>query len=186
MKAVRLIWRRLGKEHGEALGFRLNPPEVVEKHLQDKLRSSNHSAAWQLGDDLLVEQPRISRCYGLDSRIYHIPSRHWTIIEKMQMPPSLGDEWSWYVHIADIQADRARDCWVMTDHFCDIVISPNNRTHSVLDLDDLAEAVELGLIDSATMLGILRHTQELVNLVRSGHFPPPQVLDARRQLDLRG
>ncbi len=31
-----VVWRRLGKEHGEETGFRVNPPEVVEAHLREK------------------------------------------------------------------------------------------------------------------------------------------------------
>lgn len=65
-------------------------------------------------------------------------------------------------------------------------MNEDNRTHSILDLDDLAHALEIGLIDQQQATRILRSTQELVNLIRDGGFPPRELLDCRPQLEELG
>jgi hypothetical protein len=35
MEKTLVVWRRLGKEHGEHSGFRVNTPDVVKRHLRE-------------------------------------------------------------------------------------------------------------------------------------------------------
>ena len=48
---------------------------------------------------------------------------------------------------------------------------------SVLDLDELGNALEMGLITNTQMTRILTDTQKLIDLVRSGGFPPMELSD---------
>ena len=69
MHRTLVVWRRLGKEHGEEAGFRVNPPEIVDKHIQDKVirfRSADPAdwRWWQVDHDVIVERPRIASPSG--------------------------------------------------------------------------------------------------------------------------
>jgi hypothetical protein len=181
-----VVWRRFGKEHGEGSGFRLNPPEVVSAHIQQKVDRFSQTPAddwrwWQLSDEVIVEKPFVDVGYGPATLICYLPRRNWTIIENACFP-SLGEEWNWYAHIGELVYDRIYDCWVFIDLFCDVIIKKDNQTHSVLDLDDLGKVFEMGLITTAQVARILADTQRLVDLARSGGFPPTELRDCQKIL----
>ena len=184
MERTLVVWRRLGKEHGEGRGFKANPPDVVCAHIRQKAAAFRETPDddwrwWQVSDGLIVERPFPGTGFGPNSVIYYLPQRNWAIIERACFP-SLGLDWPWYVHIGSTCFEETHSCWVFTDLFCDVIIQEDLRTHSVLDLDDLAEAYEQGLIDGSQACKALRSTQELVDLVRKGGFPPTE-LDSRAQ-----
>ena len=57
-----VVWRRLGKEHGERSGFRKNSSDIVDRHLRAKLGAfrkvpDEEWRWWQLNDDVIVEKP---------------------------------------------------------------------------------------------------------------------------------
>ena len=85
-----------------------------------------------------------------------------------------------YIHSADIAYEQDYGCWVVTDLFSDVLVGKDNRTHTVLDLDDLAFAFELGLITKVKLTQILRATQGLIDLIREGNFPPAEVEECQR------
>lgn len=43
MRRTLVVWRRLGKEHGEGQSFRINPSEVVEAHISSKVDRFRHT-----------------------------------------------------------------------------------------------------------------------------------------------
>lgn len=187
MDKTLIVWRRLGKEHGETSGFKLNPPDVVAAHLQSKIDLFKETPEydwrwWQASPDLLIEKPFPSTACDESSVIYYLPKRNWVIVENMNVPPELGDNWIWYVHLGSIQYDEAERHWVFTDLMVDIVIDSDRYTHSVLDLDDLAEVFQLGLVDSTQMAEVLRSTQEMVDLIRAGEFPPEEIRNCQDQV----
>ena len=49
-----------------------------------------------------------------------------------------------------------------------------------MNLDRLAEAFEKKLITPNELVQILRDTQALVDLIRSGNFPPPEIEECQR------
>ena len=94
-------------------------------------------------------------------------------------------EWKWYIHIGEIKY-HTNSSWIFTDLFCDIIVKNDNRTHSVLDLDELGHALELSLLTTAQLVQILADTQELINLVRSGNFPPKELRSRQEIIDKLG
>jgi len=178
MKKTMVVWRRLGKKHGEDSGFRLNSSEVVSAHIRSKVEAFRGTPAddwrwWQASEEVIVEKPLAGVGFGPNTIIYYLPHRNWVIVEDADLP----GRWSWYVHIGDITYDQDHSVWVFTDLFCDVIVKKDKSTHSVLDLDELGKALEMGLIANAQMTRILTDTQKLIDLVRSGGFPPMELLD---------
>jgi hypothetical protein len=180
MKKTNIVWRRLGREHGDDdQGLLINPPDVVEAHLRSKLdmqndMSDNEWRWWETDDGVLYERPYPSSLFGPSSAIYYLPARNWVIMRHVQVR-SLGRAWSWYVHVGDIAFDEALHSWVFTDLFADVALHEDGGAHTVTDLDVLAEALEMGLVSCQDMGRILRATQELVDLARAGAFPPKEI-----------
>jgi hypothetical protein len=185
-----VVWRRLGKEHGEESGFKLNSPEVVSAHIRDKVDKFSQTPAddwrWcQLSEEVIIEKPFADVGFGPATVIYYLPRRNWVVVENANLH-GLGEEWSWYVHIGDITYDSNYNCWIFTDLFCDIIIKKDKRTHSVLDLDELGKVFEMGLIPNTQVIQVLTDTQKLIDLVRSGGFPPMELCGCQKILDELG
>ena len=188
MKKTCIIWRRFGKEHGESTGFKINPPEVVEAHLQQKIETFRQTPQtdwrwWQFSETLLVEK-------GEGREIpptvyYYLPREHWLIVENIQLP-DLDPKWFWYIHIGDMAWCPNKTCWIFTDLFADVLVQKNNRIHTVLDLDDLGHALTMGLITSRQAAHILTHTQHLIDCLQSGTFPPAEIDTCRKALAKSG
>ncbi len=185
MNPTLVAWHRYGKEHGETDGFRVNPPEVIDAHIRDRVERSrctdeNQWKWYQISEDLIVERMFLGEISHEPRRtIYYLPKRLWVIQEHFHAP-SLGPEWPWYVHIGSTTYDEGLQAWVFKDLFADIIIQNDQKTHSVLDLDELAQAHEIGLVDDTELRAILHSTQELVDLLRKGEFPPAELRDRER------
>ena len=175
-----VAWHRFGKEHGED-EFRLNEPQVVEEYVRDKVQRFKDTAddnwKWfQLSDDLIIEQPFDGRPQsGPDSTIYYLPNRMWCIQENMH-----GEDWTWYVHIGKTEYNSNHQAWVFKDLFVDVIIKSDMKTHTILDLDDLADVFEMGLVDDSEVTEILRSTQTLVDQIRSSDFPPTELANREK------
>lgn len=187
MEKTLIVWWRYGKEHG-AEDFRPNPPEVVAEHIASKAAkfkatTDSHWPWWQVDDDLLIEQP-IAGWFRPDTRIYYLLKRGLVVIENIQLKPP-DDHYKWYVHLADIKFDTLNQCWVMQDLFCDVLIDPDNQTCRLIDLNDLAAALQVGLIDSARAAEILNRTDQLLAAIARDAFltpdtfPFPEVLQGQ-------
>ena len=183
-----IVWRRTGKEHGEDTGFRANPPEIVDASLRRKADDFRRAPPsewswWRFSDNLLVEK----NLPGGDQQVlyYHLPERHCMIVENATIP-RLGPDWTWYVHMGDLEWRSDLECWVFTDLFIDVLVHRDCRTHTLVDLDDLAQAIDIGLLTPDRASGTLRHAQTLIDTIRSGDFPPPQILSCRETLHRRG
>ena len=184
MKRTLVVWRRLGKEHGEGQGFRVNPSDVVSAHIQRKVTAFRETPDdtwrwWQVTDELIVERPFAAPGFGPESLIYYLPQQNWAFVEHACFA-GLGPEWPWYVHIGSTCWDQKHGCWVFTDLFCDVIVGQDLSTHSVLDLNDLARACDIGLVSGAQLTAALDSTQELVDRIRAGQFPPPELGQGRQ------
>lgn len=178
-----LIWHRFGKEHGEE-SFRVNPPVVVAEHLRARAalfrgRTAADDWRWfQVDNTLIVERPTPDDViFGPDTRIFYLLDQGLGILEDIRYPRS--DRWRWYIHLADYSFHQDLDCWVMQDLFTDVFVAPDERTTQVLDLDDLALALDLGLLTPAKTSEILRRTDALVRQIARGAFPFEAVLRGR-------
>lgn len=174
-----VAWWRFGKEHSEE-DFRVNPPHVIAEHLDSKvaLFRQTPEADWrwrQEDSTLIVERPAPdSWLYGLDTRIYYLVARGLAVIENIHIA-EWDDEWRWYVHLADIFHDEGRDAWIMQDLFCDVIVHEDTRRYRVLDLHDLGNALDIGLITPAKASEILRRTNAVLQAIEAGEFPFPEI-----------
>ena len=134
--------------------------------------------------NLLVEKNRLGRG-NPNVLYYHLPKKHWIIVENATIS-HLGPDWTWYVHIGDVNWNPSLDCWIFTDLFIDILVHRDCRTHTLVDMDDLAQAIDVGLAPLSQVTHILRHTQTLIDSIQSGDFPPPEIMPCREALRQQG
>lgn len=191
MQETLIVWRRTGKEHGENTGFQLNPPDVVEASLQRKVEDFRTVPRetwswWQIDEELLIEKNRPGEAWPRADEVlyYHLPALHCLIVERA-FNKRMGPEWSWYVHVGEHQWRQDLDAWVFTDLFADLLVHDDRRQHTVVDLDDLAQAMDLGIITATRAADVLRHTQTLVDRVTAGEFPPAIIRPWRQRLENR-
>lgn len=189
-KSVHIVWRRTGKEHGEDTGYHVNPPETIRDSLRAKMVAQRDTPEaewrwWQLSDDLLLEVPAPGRHYNATSKIVYLPDRHLTVVSDFRFDLAEraddGQLLYWYAHIGPTVFDAELDAWVFTDHFVDVFITRNGTGCRVADLDDLAEAAGVGLIDTPTLADILRRTQALLDDIHEGRFPYPEIHQAMEE-----
>jgi hypothetical protein len=91
------------------------------------------------------------------------------------------DSW-WYVDV--VAVDETDNGLVVRDLYLDVMVPPSGHRFDVLDLDDLADALERGEIDLPTAATALRSAQRFLDRYlrdpalgapeRVG-FPPPEV-----------
>ena len=182
---TQIVWWRFGKEHGEDRGIRLNSPDLISAALTQRAVTSravpDESWGWyQVDETLLVERPQPSPSghYRSDTRIYYLLEDGLTVVENIYLPPP-HDKWVWYIHIADTFYDRSREVWIQKDLFVDVVIEKDLRHHRVLDLHDVATALDIGLIGARDVSMILRRTNKLLQAIAKGRFPLPEIERAR-------
>lgn len=188
MEKTLIVWRRLGKEHGEHRGFKVNPPNVVKKHLQEKVDKFRRIAEsewrwWQIAGNMIIERPIVAKDSQIVSDhtvIYYLLERNWVVMQNVDYPGFVG--WPWYVHIGDISFYEDLQSYVMRDLFCDILIKENCSDHTVLDLDELATGHDLGLIATADLYKALNSAQSLLDQIRSGLFPPEEIIQCQEEL----
>jgi len=185
VKRKPVIGRGFGKRYGKIVGqgFKANPPSVVKADIQQQIEQliqipEDSWRWWQLSNDLIIEKSPKDADFISSPTFYYLPQRRWVMAQN----PGLyfGEELGWYVDIADITYEPTYGCWIVTDLFCDVIILKDNRTHSVLDLDELAEVFEGGLVTQNQLVQILRDTQALIDLIRSGNFPPAEIEECQR------
>ena len=175
LKRTNLIWWRYGKENESTNSeICVNPQEVIQNSLDTrlKLNLATPENAWrwyQVSDELVVEcgGGAESGRNGADTRYYYLLKQGYGVIENFS-----GRRGKiWYMHLADFFCESGRDCWVMKDMFVDVVAPQNLNSFWVIDLDDLATALDLGLVDAKKTSDILRRTEALAHEMRAGRFP---------------
>jgi hypothetical protein len=183
LSKTQIVWWRFGKEHGEEKGIRLNSPDLISAALNQRAAIfaavPDESWRWyQVDEKLLVERPQPSAHYGSDTRIYYLLKDGLTVVENIYLPPP-RDKWTWYIHIGDTFYDRSRELWIQRDLFVDVVIEEELRHHRLLDLHDVATALDIGLIGAQDVSMILRRTNKLLQAIGEGRFPLPEIERAR-------
>lgn len=174
-----IVWWFFGREHGGD-EIQANPVEIVTEHIRekaDRFREMSGDAWrwWQVDDDLIFECPQEDdHLFGPDSRIYYLLERGIAVIENLRLPPP-DEHWKWYIHIADFNFDTEERCWLMKDLFCDVLIGQDERTYKVLDLPDLAQALDVGLITKEESSQILQRVDTVVADISEERFPYPEI-----------
>jgi hypothetical protein len=182
MKPIDIIWWRFGKEHDPGgQTFRLNPPALVADHMDKKVarrRSllSEQEPCWEVDADLLVERADPQGFhYGPDTRFHYLVRQGLLVVENIHLDPP-HEHWTWYIHVADIYFDQARECWVSQDMFADILVDRTGRQSLVMDLDDMATAIDMGLLTPAQSSRVLRNADAAVRAIEAGEFPFPDLV----------
>lgn len=75
----------------------------------------------------------------------------------------------YYCDIIETQYDSSENALTIIDLLADVIIYPDFSFH-VLDLDELAQAQEKGLIDISQMRNSLYKLNRLLTSIQSGHF----------------
>ena len=75
----------------------------------------------------------------------------------------------WYCDIVEYEWNEAGDVLTVTDLLADLILYPDGRV-KVLDLDELAEAMERDLITSEQMCLCLRRLNNLLTLIDRDKF----------------
>ena len=185
MDKILVIWRRLGDLRGTGATFDADAQEIDEvllrKATSAKLTPDDHWRWWQLSDDVLVEfAPENEDNFPADV-IYYLPRLNWVAMWKPRYP-SVRGKWDWYVHIGITRFEEQYECWVFTDLLTDVLVSDGNTKHTILDLDDLADVLDQGMITAPQVSAVLRDTQVLVSSIESGDFPPKELLECHRMV----
>jgi hypothetical protein len=184
MQPTIVVWWRYGKEHGLPDEFRVNSEALIARHLDQKLAAHQSAVPaarrwWQVSSELIVEQPDPTALfYGPATRIYYLVARGLAVIENIRLRPP-DEAWTWYCHLADIFWDTGRQCWVKKDLFVDILVHRDEDRQRIIDLDDLATALHLGLVNTAQAAEVLRRTQATAAAIHRGEFPFTEIVQAR-------
>ena len=75
----------------------------------------------------------------------------------------------WYCDIIDTLYNSQTNTYIFQDLLADVLIYPDNSVQ-ILDLDEVAELLEKGIIDSATVAKTLHILNHLLQLIYSGQF----------------
>ncbi|MDO4632550.1 MAG: DUF402 domain-containing protein [Eubacteriales bacterium] len=75
----------------------------------------------------------------------------------------------WYCDIITHEYDAATDTYTMIDLLADVLLYPDGSVR-VVDLDELADATEQGLISQELLLLSLRRLNDLLALIYDGRF----------------
>ena len=77
----------------------------------------------------------------------------------------------WYCDIIEVLYDASSDTYTMNDLLLDIKIFPDGRV-ILLDAEELAQAIEEGLVTTQQACMSLRTLDGLLKMIYSGNFPP--------------
>ena len=79
----------------------------------------------------------------------------------------------WYCDIIEVVYDQPSDTYTMNDLLADIKIMKNGEVR-LLDVDELAQALEGGLISREQVCKALKTLDGLLKLIYGGKFPPAE------------
>lgn len=126
--------------------------DIIVSHTEDLLITS-----WK------TLNPKISFSHG--ASCYYLKEG----IKVSKFYRSDGTLLYYYCDIIETQYDEADNSLTVIDLLADVIIYPDSTVH-VLDLDELAQAQEQGLIDISQMRNSLCKLNKLLTAIQGGHF----------------
>lgn len=79
----------------------------------------------------------------------------------------------WYCDIVDYEYKPDENTLIVTDLLADVIVYPDGRT-KVMDLDELADALDRGLLTPSLMSACLRRLHSLLTLIDRDKFDRAQ------------
>ena len=122
--------------------------EQTEDHILTKWKTLNPKTTFSHGSSCycLREGFKISKFYRHDGSLLY-----------------------WYCDIVEYNYRPEDNSLVVTDLLADIILYPDGRMH-VVDLDELAEALDEGLITQSQMSACLRQLNHLITIIYRDKF----------------
>lgn len=126
--------------------------DVVVKHTEEIIVTTwdtlNPKAKFQYGAScyFLKEGFKVSKFYRADGNLF-----------------------CWYCDIMQYEYDAAANSLVTTDLLADVIIMPDG-TVKVVDLDELADAFEQGILSANALNAALKHLNRLLSLIYDNRF----------------
>lgn len=99
-----------------------------------------------------------SSCYFLDEGFK---------ISKFYKPN--GELLYWYCDIISYEYDEAKNSYVFTDLLADVLVYPDGHVE-VVDVGEIADALEDGTLKQEEMIPALRSLDKLLDIIYSGRF----------------
>lgn len=96
----------------------------------------------------------------------YLPEKNWKI---SRIHDAAGCPLHHYCDIIHTDYNKEKDTYIFTDLLADIVVQTDG-TYSVLDLDELADALSQSLIDPVLLCTALRAADALIKVIESGGF----------------
>jgi hypothetical protein len=103
---------------------------------------------------------------GSVDRCYVLPNEGVQLTQPVTFGGVLAG--GWYVDLVEV--DDSGPGVVVRDLYVDILIPPQGRRYEILDLDELAEAADAGVVDAPTVSKVLQNTQRFIDR----HLRDPQ------------
>lgn len=141
-----------------------------KRYIPNEIVDISNDKVILLTDDLLITEwlpinPRGDIAYG---KSYTFLKKGWKISKFYNKNKELV---CWYCDI--IECEIKDDVYTTIDLLVDLKVYPDG-SYEVLDLDELDEALELALISEKQKEEALRKLNELLEIVKSGKFPPEE------------
>lgn len=87
----------------------------------------------------------------------------------------------WYCDIVDYQWSKTQDVLTVTDLLADVIIYPDGK-HKVVDLDELADALNDGIITNSQLQKSLRRLDKFLSYIYNDNFAQLQNIFVERNL----
>ncbi|MGN0136875.1 DUF402 domain-containing protein [Anaerotignum sp.] len=139
---------------------RFMPNEIV--YLKDDVITYQDDAVMVTKWNVLHPKEKFSHgisCYYLE--------KGWKISKFLNKKDELV---YYYCDIIDTAYDELKDSYLFTDLLADIIISPNG-TVKVVDLAEIADVLEAGIITEKEVKLALRRLDELLGVIYNGGLP---------------
>lgn len=139
-----------------------------KRYIPNEIVDISNDKVLLLTDDILITEwlpinPRNDIAYG---KSYTFLKKGWKISRFLNENKELI---CWYCDI--IEAKIKDEEYTLIDLLIDVKIYPNGE-YEILDLDELDEAVQKGLIDENKKQEALLKLEGLIDIIKKGKFPP--------------
>lgn len=135
------------------------PNEITELKNDSILSASPHLIVTRWD----VLKPRTDISWGISA---YYPEKGFKISKIFNTDNNLV---YWYCDIIRTEYQAENNSYTFHDLLVDVLIYPDGHVE-VVDLDEFADAMEQGILDSTTIAHAMRVTNDLLQIIYNGHF----------------